>query len=84
MRELCRHQGGAAIGAWVLPNGRAGGNAADLGIKAHSHRLRHACGYKLAKDGHDTPAIRAYLGHRNTKNTTRYRRMVVRLEGKGY
>jgi Phage integrase family len=39
--------------------------AADLGIKAHAHMLRHACGYKLANDGHDTRAIQAYLGHRN-------------------
>jgi hypothetical protein len=28
--------------------------AAELGIKAHAHMLRHACGYKLANDGHDT------------------------------
>jgi hypothetical protein len=31
--------------------------AADLGIKAHAHMLRHACGYKLANDGRDTRAI---------------------------
>jgi site-specific recombinase XerD len=42
------------------------------GIKAHSRMLRHACGYKLANDGHDTRAIQAYLGHRNIQNTTRY------------
>jgi site-specific recombinase XerD len=46
--------------------------AANLGIKAHAHTLRHACGYKLANDGHDTRAIQAYLGHRNIQNTTRY------------
>ena len=46
--------------------------AADLGIKAHAHMLCHACGYKLANDGHDTRAIQAYLGHRNIQNTTRY------------
>jgi site-specific recombinase XerD len=46
--------------------------AADLGIKAHAHMLRHDCGYKLANDGHDTRAIQAYLGHRNIQNTTRY------------
>ena len=46
--------------------------AADLGIKAHAHMLRHACGYKLANDGHDTRAIQAYLGHRNIQNTTRH------------
>jgi site-specific recombinase XerD len=41
----------------------------DLGIKAHAHMLRHACGYKLANDGIDTRALQAYLGHRNI---TRY------------
>jgi integrase len=45
---------------------------ADLGIKAHAHMLRHACGYKLANDGIDTRALQAYLGHRNIQNTTRY------------
>jgi site-specific recombinase XerD len=47
-------------------------SAADLGIKAHAHVLRHACGYKLANDGHDMRAIQAYLGHRNIRNTMRY------------
>jgi site-specific recombinase XerD len=46
--------------------------AADLGIKANAHMLRHACGYKLANDGHDTRSLQAYLGHRNIQNTTRY------------
>lgn len=44
----------------------------DLGIKAHAHMLRHACGYKLANDGVDTRSLQAYLGHRNIQNTTRY------------
>jgi type 1 fimbriae regulatory protein FimB/type 1 fimbriae regulatory protein FimE len=48
------------------------GRFAKLGIKAHAHMLRHACGYKLANDGHDTRALQAYLGHRNIQNTTRY------------
>ena len=48
------------------------GKAADLGIKAHAHMLRHATGYKLANDGIDTRALQAYLGHRNIQNTTRY------------
>jgi site-specific recombinase XerD len=47
--------------------------AADPGINAHAHMLRHACGYKLANDGHDTRAIQTYLGHRNIQNTTRIR-----------
>jgi site-specific recombinase XerD len=63
----------AAIGARLLPHDRErAATAADLGIKAHAHILRHACGYKLANDGHDTRAIQAYLGHRNIQNTTRY------------
>ena len=46
--------------------------AANLGIKAHAHMLRHACGYKLANQGVDTRSLQAYLGHRNIQNTTRY------------
>ena len=30
------------------------GVAADLDFPVHPHMLRHACGYKLANDGHDT------------------------------
>ena len=45
---------------------------AKLGIKAHAHMLRHACGFKLANDGVDTRSLQAYLGHRNIQNTTRY------------
>jgi site-specific recombinase XerD len=45
---------------------------ASLEIKAHAHMLRHACGYKLANDGHDTRSLQAYLGHKNIQNTTRY------------
>ena len=36
------------------------------------HSLRHACGFKLANDGHDTRAIQAYLGHRSIMSTVRY------------
>jgi hypothetical protein len=32
------------------------------------HVLRHACGYKLANDGHDTRSLQAYLGHCNIQN----------------
>ena len=34
--------------------------------------LRHATGYKLANEGHDTRAIQQYLGHRNITHTVRY------------
>ena len=34
--------------------------------------LRHACGFKLATDGHDTRAIQQRLAHRNIQRTTSY------------
>jgi integrase len=48
------------------------GAGAKFGFKAHPHMLRHACGYKLANDGHDTRALQAYLGHKNIQHTVRY------------
>jgi type 1 fimbriae regulatory protein FimB/type 1 fimbriae regulatory protein FimE len=48
------------------------GAAAKFKFKAHPHMLRHACGYKLANDGHDTRSLQAYLGHRNIQHTVRY------------
>jgi type 1 fimbriae regulatory protein FimE len=48
------------------------GREAGIGFSVHPHMLRHACGYKLANDGHDTRAIQHYLGHRNIQNTVRY------------
>jgi type 1 fimbriae regulatory protein FimB/type 1 fimbriae regulatory protein FimE len=46
--------------------------AAKLEIKAHPHMLRHACGYKLANDGHDTRAIQGWLGHSAITSTAVY------------
>jgi type 1 fimbriae regulatory protein FimB/type 1 fimbriae regulatory protein FimE len=40
--------------------------------------LRHACGYKLAHDGHDTRAIQEWLGHRNIQHTTRYTELTTK------
>ncbi len=48
------------------------GERARLGFPVHPHMLRHACGFKLANDGHDTRAIQHYLGHRCITHTTRY------------
>jgi type 1 fimbriae regulatory protein FimB/type 1 fimbriae regulatory protein FimE len=48
------------------------GEAAKLSFKAHPHMLRHACGFKLANDGHDTRSLQAYLGHKNIQHTVRY------------
>ena len=41
------------------------GKAAKMPFPLHPHMLRHACGYKLANDGHDTRALQHYLGHKN-------------------
>jgi type 1 fimbriae regulatory protein FimB/type 1 fimbriae regulatory protein FimE len=48
------------------------GRLARLPFTVHPHMLRHACGYKLANDGHDTRAIQHYLGHKNIVHTVRY------------
>jgi integrase len=45
---------------------------AGLPFPVHPHMLRHACGFKLANDGHDTRALQLWLGHRNIQNTVRY------------
>lgn len=51
------------------------GRAAALPFAVHPHMLRHACGYKLANDGHDTRALQHYLGHKNITHTVRYTEM---------
>jgi type 1 fimbriae regulatory protein FimB/type 1 fimbriae regulatory protein FimE len=48
------------------------GRKAGLPFPVHPHMLRHACGFKLANDGHDTRAVQHYLGHRNIQHTCRY------------
>jgi len=48
------------------------GELANLAFPIHPHMLRHACGYKLANDGHDTRALQQYLGHKNIQHTVRY------------
>ena len=48
------------------------GEKAGLGIAAHPHMLRHACGFALADQGADTRLIQDYLGHRNIQHTVMY------------
>jgi site-specific recombinase XerD len=48
------------------------GHKAGFPFQVHAHMLRHAAGYKLAGDGHDTRSIRDYLGHKNIQHTVRY------------
>ena len=48
------------------------GRTAEIPFSVHPHMLRHACGFKLANDGHDTRAVQHYLGHKNIQHTVRY------------
>jgi len=48
------------------------GKVANMAFAVHPHMLRHACGFKLANDGHDTRALQHYLGHKNIQHTVRY------------
>jgi site-specific recombinase XerD len=48
------------------------GIEAGMPFPVHPHMLRHACGYKLANEGHNTRALQHYLGHRNIQHTVRY------------
>src|SRR5262245_36286592 len=48
---------------------------AKMPFPNHPHMLRHACGFKLANDGHDTRALQHYLGHKNIQHTVRYTEM---------
>jgi integrase len=62
---------------------RAGQNA-GIDFPVHPHMLRHACGYKLANDGHNTRALQHYLGHKNIQHTVRYTELAVdRFKGSG-
>src|SRR5262249_14064741 len=51
------------------------GEAAKMPFPIHPPMLRHACGFKLANDGHDTRALQHYLGHKNIQHTVRYTEM---------
>jgi integrase len=48
------------------------GKVAKIPFAVYPHMLRHACGFKLANDGHDTRALQHYLGHKNIQHTVRY------------
>src|SRR5262249_7519395 len=51
------------------------GETAKMPFPIHPHMLRHACGFKLANDGHDRRALQHYLGHKNIQHTVRYTEM---------
>src|ERR1039458_8090913 len=54
---------------WLV---KRAGQKAEFPFQVHAHMLRHAAGYKLAGDGHDTRSIQDYLGHKNIQHTVRY------------
>jgi type 1 fimbriae regulatory protein FimE len=51
------------------------GVQAKFAFPVHPHMLRHACGFKLANEGHDTRSLQHYLGHKNIAHTVRYTEM---------
>jgi len=65
-------RGGPVTRDWFLKMVRRTGELAKLPFPIHPHMLRHACGFKLANDGHDTRALQHYLGHKNIQHTVRY------------
>lgn len=89
LRALRRLQRKGEQGAYVFTTERGGpmttsnvrkmvaraGEEAAIGFPVHPHMLRHAAGFKLANDGHDTRAIQHYLGHKNIQHTVRYTEM---------
>jgi type 1 fimbriae regulatory protein FimE len=68
-------RGGPATTAGFLKMISRTGEAAKLPFPIHPHMLRHSTGYKLANDGHDTRALRHYMGHKNIMHTVRYTEM---------
>jgi integrase len=48
------------------------GETAGLGDHVHPHQIRHATGFKLANDGHDTRRLQSWLGHSDIKHTVKY------------
>lgn len=69
---FCTERGGPMVTATVRKIVARAGEVAKLPFPVHPHMLRHACGYKLANDGHDTRALQHYLGHKNIQHTVRY------------
>ena len=68
-------RGGPMTAANVRKMLTRAGKEAGLEFPVHPHMLRHACGFKLANDGHDTRALQHYLGHKNISHTVRYTEM---------
>ena len=68
-------RGGPITAATIRKMVARAGEEAKLPFSIHPHMLRHATGFKLANDGHDTRALQHYLGHKNINHTVRYTEM---------
>jgi type 1 fimbriae regulatory protein FimB/type 1 fimbriae regulatory protein FimE len=76
-QEPSRHVWMSERGAPMTAGGyrqmlRRTGSESGLGLLVHPHMLRHACGYKIANESHDTRALQLYLGHKDIRHTARY------------
>ena len=65
-------RGGPMTASNVRKLAARSGFAARMPFPIHPHMLRHACGFKLANEGHDTRSLQHYLGHKNIAHTVRY------------
>jgi integrase len=68
-------RGGPMTASNVRKLAARSGLAAKIPFPVHPHMLRHACGFKLANEGHDTRSLQHYLGHKNIAHTVRYTEM---------
>jgi hypothetical protein len=60
------------------------GIAAGMPFPIHPHMLRHARGFKLANDGHDTRSLQHWHGHKNIvtpRSIRRCRRIGSKISG---
>lgn len=69
---FCSERKGPLTASTVRKLVARAGTLAGIGFPVHPHMLRHACGFYLANQGHDTRAIQHYMGHRNIQHTVRY------------
>ena len=68
-------RGGPITASTVRKMVKRAGEKADLEFPVHPHMLRHATGFYLANEGHDTRAIQHYLGHKQIQHTVKYTEM---------
>ena len=68
-------RGGPITASTVRKLVKRAGEKAGIEFPVHPHMLRHATGFYLANEGHDTRAIQHYLGHKQIQHTVKYTEM---------